>query len=81
LKVKKPVDLRMEMMVRLSQGERLTDLGREYGISRKTGEKYYSTYDDVLRVGPQGLVHMPGRRQVHLTKARAGHLIGISEEG
>jgi transposase InsO family protein len=41
----------------------------------------YSTYDDVLRVGPQGLIHFPGRRHVHLTKALAGQLVGIREEG
>jgi transposase InsO family protein len=40
----------------------------------------YSTYDDVLRVGPQGLIHLPGRRHVHLTKALAGQLVGIREE-
>jgi len=40
----------------------------------------YSTYDDVLRVGTQGLIHLPGRRQVHLTKALAGQLVGIREE-
>jgi transposase InsO family protein len=41
----------------------------------------YSTYDDVLRVTTQGLIHLPGRRQVHLTKALAGQLVGIREEG
>lgn len=41
----------------------------------------YSTYDDVLRVGTQGLIHFPGRRQVHLSKALAGQLVGIREEG
>lgn len=40
----------------------------------------YSTHDDVLRVGTQGLIHFPGRRQVHLTKALAGQLVGIREE-
>jgi putative transposase len=40
----------------------------------------YSTYDDVLRVGPQGLIHLPGRRHVHITKALAGQLVGIREE-
>src|SRR5262252_855638 len=39
-KVSTPVDLRMEMIVRLGRGEKLTDLCREYGISRKTGEKF-----------------------------------------
>jgi transposase InsO family protein len=40
----------------------------------------YPTHDDVLRVSRLGLVHLPGRRQVHLTKALAGHLVGIREE-
>jgi transposase InsO family protein len=30
----------MEMIARLARGEHLTDLCREYGISRKTGEKF-----------------------------------------
>ena len=51
-KARKPVDLRMEMMVRLSRGERLTDLCREYGISRKTGEKFKRRFREV---GPTGL--------------------------
>ena len=40
----------------------------------------YSTCDDVLRVGPKGLIHLPGRRQLHLTNALAGQLVGIREE-
>jgi len=51
-KARKPVDLRMEMIVRLSRGERLTDLCREYGISRKTGEKFKRRFREV---GPTGL--------------------------
>ena len=51
-KVSKPVDLRMEMMVRLDRGEKLTDLCREYGISRKTGEKFKKRFREL---GPAGL--------------------------
>ena len=51
-KARKPMDLRMEMMVRLSRGERLTDLCREYGISRKTGEKFKRRFREL---GPTGL--------------------------
>jgi len=40
----------------------------------------YSTYDDVVSVSTLGLIHLPGRRQVHLTKALAGQLVGIREE-
>jgi transposase InsO family protein len=39
-KASTPVDLRMEMFERLRRGEHLTDLCREYGVSRKTGEKF-----------------------------------------
>jgi putative transposase len=42
----------MEMMVRLSRGEKLTDLCREYGISRKTGEKFKKRFKEL---GPVGL--------------------------
>lgn len=42
----------MEMMVRLGRGEKLTDLCREYGISRKTGEKFKRRYREL---GPVGL--------------------------
>ena len=44
-------------------------------------EPDYSTYDDALRVSAKGLIHLPGRRQVHLTKALAGQLVGIREDG
>ena len=39
----------------------------------------YPTHDDVLRVSSKGLVHLPGRRQVYLTPALAGQLVGIRE--
>lgn len=45
-KAKRPVDLRMEMIVRLSRGEKLAELCREYGISRKTGEKFKKRFKD-----------------------------------
>jgi len=40
------MDLRKEFVVRLGRGERVTDLCREYGISRKTGEKFKKRYRD-----------------------------------
>lgn len=51
-KASKPVDLRMEMMVRLGRGEKLSELCREYGISRKTGEKFKRRFREL---GPAGL--------------------------
>lgn len=58
-KVSNPVDLRMEMMVRLSQGERLTDLCREYGISRKTGEKFKKRFRELGVAGLQDQSRAP----------------------
>jgi putative transposase len=40
----------------------------------------YSTHDDVLRVGPKGLIHLPRRRQIYLAQALAGQLVGVREE-
>lgn len=37
----------MEMMVRLGRGEKLTDLCRESGISRKTGEKLKKRFKEL----------------------------------
>lgn len=44
-KVKSPMDLRMEMMRRLAAGERMTDLCCDYGISRKTGNKFKQRFE------------------------------------
>jgi transposase InsO family protein len=40
------MDLRMEFIERLVRGERVTDLCREYGIARKTGEKFKKRFRD-----------------------------------
>ena len=47
-----PVDLRREFMNRVIRGERVTDLCREYGISRKTGDKFKQRFK---RLGLAGL--------------------------
>ena len=43
-KSKTPMDLRIEMMERLAKRESLVSLCREYGISRKTGEKFKARF-------------------------------------
>lgn len=48
-----PVDQRTEFMNRIMRGERVTDLCREYGISRKTGDKFKQRFK---RMGVAGLV-------------------------
>jgi transposase InsO family protein len=47
-----PMDLRVEFVKRAMQGERVVDLCREYGISRKTGDKFKQRYK---RLGLAGL--------------------------
>lgn len=51
-KVTCPVNERMKFVMRLEQGERLSDLCREFGISRKTGHKIKARFDSD---GPSGL--------------------------
>ena len=56
-----PVDQRMHFVTRLQRGERMSDLCREFGISRKTGHKIWSRFQ---AVGVTGLVDQrrrPGR--------------------
>jgi len=50
-KTKSPMDLRKEFIKRLATGERLTDLCREYGISRKTGFKFRKRFEEFGAAG------------------------------
>lgn len=45
------VDERMQFIARLKDGERMTDLCREFGISRKTGYKFLDRYERYSAVG------------------------------
>lgn len=54
------MDLRKEFIVRLERGERATDLCREYGISRKTGEKFKKRFRGEGLVGLQDRSRAPG---------------------
>ena len=51
-KVTQTVNERMHFMTRLQAGEKMTDLCREFGISRKTGYKFL---DRFKKEGPEGL--------------------------
>jgi transposase InsO family protein len=50
-KARSPMDLRVEFVRRLESGERITDLCREFGISRKTGHKLKNRYDALGHAG------------------------------
>jgi transposase InsO family protein len=50
----------MRFVVRLDDGERMTDLCREFGISRKTGYKLWERYQ---RLGPVGMFDLSRRAE------------------
>jgi transposase InsO family protein len=54
-----PVTERMQFMSRLIAGERMTDLCREFGISRKTGYKLRARFDELGVDGFQDLSRRP----------------------
>ena len=55
------VDERMQFVARLKDGERMSDLCREFGISRKTGYKFLERYERLSAVGLHDLRRAPGR--------------------
>src|SRR3979409_347704 len=55
-KATSPMDLRVELMNRLESGEKLVDLCLEYGISRKTGQKFKARFK---ALGVAGLEDQP----------------------
>jgi transposase InsO family protein len=52
-KSKTPVDLRIEFMKRVMKGDTVAELCREFGISRKTGDKFKQRFK---RLGEAGLL-------------------------
>jgi hypothetical protein len=46
-----PVDLRIELMKRIAAGEKPADLRREYGISKKTVNKFRKRYKELGEAG------------------------------
>ena len=57
-KVSRPVDERMRLIARVLDGERMTDVCREFGISRKIGNKFLERYK---KLGPGGLEDLTRR--------------------
>src|SRR5262245_14710379 len=65
---------RMAFLARLKNGERMTDLCKEFGISRKTGYKLKVRFE---RLGARGLEDQPRgtQRIVHRTTPQIQQLI------
>jgi putative transposase len=61
-KVCKPMDERLKFIARLLDGEKMAGLCREFGISRKTGYKILTRYNDV---GLEGLTDRSRRPYRH----------------
>jgi transposase InsO family protein len=61
-KVSEIVNERMRFVTRLEDGERMTDLCKEFGISRKTGYKFWNRYQIG---GPDALFDEPRRPAFH----------------
>ena len=59
------VNERMNFVMRFRDGERMAELCREYGISRKTGYKFLERFE---RLGPVGLYDE--RRVAHRLRHR-----------
>ena len=59
------VSERMQFISRLERGERMVDLCREFGVSRKTGYKLKARFE---RYGPSGLYDQSRRPHVHPRK-------------
>src|SRR3954470_21027833 len=58
-KEKRPMSLKMQFVERAAQkGSNLTDLCREFGVSRQTGHKWLRRYREL---GPLGLVEQSRR--------------------
>ena len=58
-KSKTPVDLRIEFMKRVMKGESVVELCREFGISRKTGDKFKQRFKRLGEAGLQDLSRAP----------------------
>jgi len=70
------VNERMEFVARLRAGERMSDLCREFGISRKTGYKFERRYEEH---GPKGLYDFSRRPKRLARQVSAGIQTAILE--
>jgi transposase InsO family protein len=70
------VNERVEFVARLKAGERMTDLCREFGISRKTGYKFEQRYEEH---GPKGLYDVSRRPKRLARQISAGIQTAILE--
>ena len=74
------VDERLRFIARLLDGEKMAGLGREFGISRKTGYKIYSRYKDCGLDGLTDRSRRPYRQANQLPVQIEALIVGLKKE-
>ena len=78
------MDLRLELIQRLAAGEKASDLRREYGVSKKTVNKFRKRFASLgmsgLEATNRGLHRFNASNDCYVTSALAGENVGIREE-
>jgi len=71
---------RMKFVARLRGGERMTDLCRAFGISRKTGYKFLERFERLSLVGLADQRRVPGRIPHRITAEKAALLLTLRKQ-
>jgi transposase InsO family protein len=71
---------RMLFVARLERGERMTDLCREFGISRKTGYKIHARYKEQSVIGLYDVKRAPERIPHRTSAAVADRIVALRNE-
>src|SRR5512133_1545181 len=79
-KVSYPVRERMLFVSRLEQGERMTDLCVEFGVSRKTGHKIWSRYERKGVIGLEDESRAPRRIANRTSAEMEQHLVELRKK-
>ena len=74
------VEERMKFVARLRSGERMSDLCREFGISRKTGYKFLQRFEQLSVVGLANQRRAPQHIPHRMSEEVAGLLVGLRRE-
>ena len=74
------MDERMRFVIRLQEGERMSDLCREFGISRVTGYKIVSRYQETGLLGLSDRSRRPYRHANQLPHQIAALIVSIRQE-
>lgn len=74
------MDERMRFVLRLEDGDRMSDLCREYGISRKTGYKIYDRYKECGLLGLADRLRRPYRYGNQLPEQIEATILAIKRE-